>query len=232
MLDRADIGRTRVLLCSTSASISDHPSAGATQFGAICRASRKRGPSVGRAAVPVYDTSRRRGTHSTPIRSGERMLPLIRAVIGVSGYALERMRSNTFDPVRFLTAQAPVYSDVVQQLHAGRKTSHWMWFIFPQLAGLGRSAMSARYALENLDEAKEFVAHPVLGARLHECVALVNALTGKRAHEIFGSPDDLKFHSSMTLFSIADPTERSFSEALAKYFDAEPDRLTLAKLGL
>ena len=186
------------------------------------------GPRSGERRYPFTTRADARAS----IRAGERIPPLIRAVIGVSGYALERMRSNTFDPARFLAAQAPVYSDVVQQLRAGRKTSHWMWFVFPQIAGLGRSAMSARYALENLDEAKAFAAHPVLGARLHECVTLVNALTGKSAHDIFGSPDDLKFRSSLTLFSVAEPAKRSFREALEKYFDAKPDRMTLAKLGL
>lgn len=141
------------------------------------------------------------------------------------------MTSNTFDPARFLAAQGSVYPHVLRELRDGRKASHWMWFIFPQVAGLGRSSMAERYAIADLDKAKAFATHPILGARLRECVTLVNGHAGKSAHDIFGSPDDLKFRSSMTLFSLAEPAERCFQDALVKYFDGKPDPLTLAKLG-
>jgi uncharacterized protein (DUF1810 family) len=108
---------------------------------------------------------------------------------------------DPFDLARFVAAQAPVYDRVVAELRAGRKESHWMWFIFPQAAGLGRSAMSERYAIGSLDEARAYLAHPVLGPRLRECTALVNtALETRSLAEIFGYPDGLKFHSCMELF--------------------------------
>lgn len=109
---------------------------------------------------------------------------------------------DPFDLARFVAAQAPVYDGVVAELRAGRKESHWMWFIFPQAAGLGRSAMSERYAIGSLDEARAYLAHPILGPRLRECTALVSAALEKRSlAEIFGYPDDLKFRSCMELFA-------------------------------
>ena len=136
-----------------------------------------------------------------------------------------------FDLERFVLAQEPVITQVRSELKAGRKTTHWMWFVFPQLAGLGFSHRSRFYAIASLDEATAYIAHPVLGPRLVECTELVNASEGRSAHDIFGSPDDLKFHSSMTLFSLADPDEPVFGAALAKYFGGRRDQRTLELLG-
>jgi uncharacterized protein (DUF1810 family) len=132
---------------------------------------------------------------------------------------------------RFVAAQEGVYERALAELRAGEKRSHWMWFIFPQVAGLGSSPMAQRYAIGSLDEAKAYLAHPVLGDRLRACTAAVNGVTAPSAHAIFGSPDDVKFRSSMTLFTRAAPEEPLFAEALARYFDGQPDPLTLAKLG-
>ncbi len=140
---------------------------------------------------------------------------------------------TSFDPFnlqRFVDAQDPVYARVVAELRAGRKQSHWMWFVFPQIAGLGRSAMAERYAIRSLDEAKAYLARPVLGGRLRECTELVLAVDGRSAHDIFGSPDDLKFHSSMTLFAHAAPDEPLFRKALEKYFGGKEDATTVAQL--
>lgn len=138
--------------------------------------------------------------------------------------------SDRYDLARFVSAQAGVYDDVLAQLRAGRKRSHWMWFVFPQLAGLGHSAMAQRYAIGSLDEARAYLAHPVLGERLRECSRLVLAVPAGDAHEVFGSPDDLKFHSSMTLFDRAAPQEPVFRQCLQKYFGDRPDAQTLAGL--
>lgn len=135
-----------------------------------------------------------------------------------------------FDLARFVHAQSGVHEQVVAELRAGRKRSHWMWFVFPQLAGLGHSAIAQRYAIESLDEARAYLGHPVLGARLRECSALVLAVPGKTVHEIFGSPDDLKFHSSMTLFHRAAPDETVFGQCLQRYFGGEEDPGTVARL--
>lgn len=137
---------------------------------------------------------------------------------------------DPYDLARFVAAQDPIYADALAELSAGRKRSHWMWFVFPQLEGLGASAMAKRYAIHSLAEARAYLDHPLLGARLKECVALVNNVQTHSAHEIFGSPDDLKFHSSMTLFAAAAPQEPLFGEALHKYFADRRDPLTLAKL--
>lgn len=131
---------------------------------------------------------------------------------------------------RFVTAQAPVIDTVVAELKSGRKRSHWMWFIFPQIAGLGFSAMSQRYAIADLREAAAYLAHPILGPRLEQCTTLVLAVEGRSAHDIFGSPDDLKFHSSMTLFAEVTDGESPFASALSKYFDGKADSATLARL--
>jgi uncharacterized protein (DUF1810 family) len=128
---------------------------------------------------------------------------------------------------RFVTAQAALYDAVVAELRVGRKRSHWMWFVFPQLAGLGRSATARHYAIGSLDEAAAYLAHPLLGARLRQCCALVAAVDGRSAHQIFGDPDDLKFHSSLTLFARAAPAEPLFRQCLDKYFDGAPDAGTL-----
>lgn len=127
----------------------------------------------------------------------------------------------------FSAAQDGIYQQVVSELSAGRKRSHWMWFIFPQLAGLGFSAMAQRYAVSGLAEARAYLAHPVLGARLRECSALVLAVQGATVHGIFGAPDNMKFHSSMTLFAQAAPDEALFRACLDKYFGGVPDQATL-----
>lgn len=129
---------------------------------------------------------------------------------------------------RFVTAQAAVYSTVLAELKAGRKRSHWMWFVFPQLAGLGRSAMARQFAIASLDEAAAYLAHPVLGARLRECSTLLAQVDGRSAHEILGDPDDMKFHSSMTLFAHAGPGDSVFRQCLDKYFGGVADSATLA----
>ena len=137
---------------------------------------------------------------------------------------------DPFDLERFVEAQDPVYARVLAELRAGRKQSHWMWFVFPQIAGLGRSSMAARFAIASLDEARAYLARPVLGGRLRECTELVLAVEGKSAHDIFGSPDDLKFRSCMTLFSRVAPAGSPFERALARYFGGEPDAATLERL--
>jgi uncharacterized protein (DUF1810 family) len=135
-----------------------------------------------------------------------------------------------FDLERFVQAQAPVYGTVLKELRAGHKRTHWMWFIFPQLAGLGRSEMAQRYAIASGDEAAAYLAHPVLGPRLRECASIVASLDDATVEEIFGHPDDLKFHSSMTLFADVAPDEAVFQSCIDKYFDGEPDEATLARL--
>lgn len=134
------------------------------------------------------------------------------------------------DLQRFVQAQERVYESVLRELRAGYKASHWMWFVFPQIEGLGRSDMAIHFAIVSLEEAKAYLAHPILGPRLRECTALVNAVVGKTAREVFGHPDDLKFRSSMTLFALAAPDEEWFAAALCKYFNAEQDAATLARL--
>jgi len=130
---------------------------------------------------------------------------------------------------RFVEAQAPVYDRALAELKAGRKQSHWMWFVFPQIAGLGHSPMAQHYAIQNLTEARAYLTHPLLGARLRECTQTVLDVEGRTAHEIFGSPDDLKFRSCMTLFDLAAP-DGIFRAALEKYFSGEEDALTSEKL--
>jgi len=135
---------------------------------------------------------------------------------------------------RFLEAQGPVFAQVIEELGRGRKTSHWIWFVFPQIKGLGRSATAELFGLRSLDEAQAYAAHPVLGPRLRLVTELVNAIAERSIQEILGSPDDLKFRSCMTLFARAyganggDPDP--FVRALDKYFAGKPDPLTLARL--
>jgi len=136
----------------------------------------------------------------------------------------------TPDLERFVVAQDVVWPAVLAELAAGTKRSHWMWFVFPQIAGLGHSATARHYALGSLDEAQRYLADPRLGARLRECTDLVLAVRGRSAHAIFGSPDDLKFRSSMTLFAQAAPGERRFAEAIERFFAGEPDAATLRLL--
>jgi uncharacterized protein (DUF1810 family) len=137
--------------------------------------------------------------------------------------------TDSFNLQRFVDAQASVYSRVVEELRGGRKRSHWMWFVFPQIAGLGHSEMAQRFAISSRQEAFAYLAHPLLGSRLRECTALVNAVEGRSLLDIFGSPDDLKFRSSMTLFN-AVGSEPEFSAALAKFFDGKADQMTLELL--
>jgi uncharacterized protein (DUF1810 family) len=140
---------------------------------------------------------------------------------------------NASDPhylERFVDAQESVIDDVKRELRSGRKRSHWMWFVFPQVAGLGRSDVARRYAIDSLEEARAYLAHRVLGPRLRECTALVNDVDGRTASEIFGSPDDLKFRSSMTLFELAADDPAPFRIALETYYDGERDPKTLERL--
>ena len=135
--------------------------------------------------------------------------------------------TDAYNLHRFLGAQERVYDKVLQELRAGRKTSHWMWFIFPQIAGLGHSAMAQQFAIGSLDEAKAYLQHSVLGPRLRACTQLVLDVNGRSAEEIFGYPDNLKFRSCMTLFLAAATDNAIFNDALLKYFDGQPDTLTL-----
>jgi uncharacterized protein (DUF1810 family) len=137
---------------------------------------------------------------------------------------------DPFDLKRFVDAQAPVYRSVMDELRDGRKRSHWMWFVFPQLRGLGSSPMAARYAISSLDEARAYLRHDLLGPRLHECSQLVNQVQGRSIVQIFGSPDDLKLCSSMTLFARATDDNQDFVALLNKYYDGQEDQLTVARL--
>ncbi|MEQ1792992.1 MAG: DUF1810 domain-containing protein [Nitrospira sp.] len=132
---------------------------------------------------------------------------------------------------RFLDAQERTYDTVLDKLRAGRKSSHWIWLIFPQITGLGHSAMAQTFAIASLDEAKAYLQHPVLGPRLRECTQLVLNVNGRSAEEIFPYPDNLKFRSCMTLFMTATPDNTIFKDALLKYFGGKPDQLTLDLLG-
>jgi len=134
------------------------------------------------------------------------------------------------DLQRFVLAQAPVYGQVCAELAAGDKRSHWMWFVFPQLAALGRSATALHFGLHSGAEALAYLGHPLLGDRLRHCTGLVLGVQGRSAHEIFHSPDDLKFRSCMTLFDAAMPTEPLFGQALARYFGGQGDARTLELL--
>ena len=137
---------------------------------------------------------------------------------------------DQFDLDRFIRAHGLVMAQVRRELDEGRKRSHWMWLVFPQLRALGRSATAQRYGIGSLDEARAYLAHPVLGPRLVECTGLVNRAKGRSVHEIFGGPDDLKFHSSVTLFASAAPEAPVFREALAKHFGGALDALTVERL--
>jgi uncharacterized protein (DUF1810 family) len=131
---------------------------------------------------------------------------------------------------RFVDAQAPVYPQVCAELRGGRKTSHWMWFIFPQIRGLGSSAMAQTFAISSREEAMAYLLHPVLGVRLRECTRLVTNIEGKSIDEILGYPDNLKFQSSMTLFAHATQEKEIFLEALKKFFGGMFDSQTIARL--
>ena len=137
---------------------------------------------------------------------------------------------DPYDLNRFVIAQASDIDQVLAELRAGRKTSHWMWFVFPQLRGLGHSAMAQHYGIGSIEEARAYLAHPVLGPRLRQCTELVDGHATRTAYEIFGSPDDLKFRSSMTLFDLAAPEETLFREALDRFYGGAPDAATLTLL--
>ncbi|GAB2589052.1 DUF1810 domain-containing protein [Microlunatus antarcticus] len=142
-----------------------------------------------------------------------------------------RMRSD--DMERFVEAQdaGGTYAAALRELRAGRKTSHWMWFVFPQLAGLGHSAMAQAYALDSLDEARAYLAHPVLGPRLRECTAAVLTHTDRSAEQVMGGIDALKLRSSMTLFARADPEDPAYAAVLDAFYGGEPDERTEQLLG-
>jgi len=135
--------------------------------------------------------------------------------------------SDPYNLNRFVEAQASDFEPACAELRAGRKRSHWIWYIFPQIAGLGYSSTSRHYAISSKQEAEAYLAHPILGPRLRECTRLVNEVEGRSAYEIFGTPDDMKFRSSITLFAQATTDNAVFTDALQKYFAGLPDTLTL-----
>jgi uncharacterized protein (DUF1810 family) len=137
---------------------------------------------------------------------------------------------DDFDLERFVAAQRGVYETALDELRAGRKRTHWMWFVFPQLAGLGASDMARTYAIRSADEAAAYLAHPVLGPRLRACATAALAHADAGAAALFGHPDDLKFHSSMTLFADVAPDEAVFQDCLDRFFDGAGDPATLARL--
>ncbi|MFL9907342.1 DUF1810 domain-containing protein [Paraburkholderia sp. RL17-337-BIB-A] len=137
---------------------------------------------------------------------------------------------DPYDLQRFVDAQEPVYAQVCEELRDGRKRSHWMWFVFPQIQGLGTSAMAQRFAISTLAEAEAYLRHPILGQRLREATRLVNLVKDRSIEEIFGYPDDLKFKSSLTLFARATSDNEIFIEALRRYFGGEGDSRTLQQL--
>jgi uncharacterized protein (DUF1810 family) len=138
--------------------------------------------------------------------------------------------SDPYNLQRFLDAQHSIYGQVRDELQGGQKESHWMWFIFPQIRGLGTSTTAQRFAITDIGEAKAYLDHPLLGFRLRECTQLVNGVGGRSIEDIFGYPDHLKFHSSMTLFAKASAGDKMFTAALTKYFHGELDRKTLEQL--
>jgi uncharacterized protein (DUF1810 family) len=135
--------------------------------------------------------------------------------------------ADPYDLARFIAAQELAIDRVRAELRAGRKVSHWMWFVFPQIAGLGRSETARFYAIRSREEAVAYLAHPVLGPRLVECTRLINAVKGSTAEQILGHVDAMKFHSCMTLFAAVDAGQPEFAEALRRYFGGAPDRATL-----
>ncbi len=137
------------------------------------------------------------------------------------------MRPDPFDLQRFLDAQESAYPTALAEIRAGRKRTHWMWFVFPQIEGLGSSPTSQRFAIKSLDEARAYLDHPVLGPRLSGCAEALLGITGLDASDVFGYPDDLKLRSSLTLFELASPTESVFGKVLEKFFGGERDETTL-----
>jgi len=135
---------------------------------------------------------------------------------------------DSFDLSRFLAAQNPIYPDALSEIRAGRKRTHWMWFVFPQAIGLGTSPTARHYAIRSMDEARAYLAHPILGHRLRECAESLLRVRGKSASEIFGDPDDMKLRSSMTLFASVAEKDSLFAKVLEQYFGGKPDPLTVA----
>lgn len=142
----------------------------------------------------------------------------------------ETAMNDPFNLQRFLDAQEEDYACAIRELREGRKQTHWMWYIFPQIAGLGHSSTARRYAIASREEADAYLRHPLLGPRLIHCTELVNAVEGRTIHEILGSPDDVKFRSCMTLFARVADGDSVFRRALTKYFAGEEDGLTLERL--
>ena len=138
--------------------------------------------------------------------------------------------NDPYDLQRFVKAQDPVYDEGCAELRNGQKDSHWMWFVFPQLRGLGHSQMAVKFGIGSREEAEQYVKHPILGPRLRECSRLVTLVEGRSINQILGSPDDMKFKSSMTLFASVTPYNHAFTAALQKYFGGELDPLTLERL--
>lgn len=138
--------------------------------------------------------------------------------------------NDPYNLQRFVDAQKDVFDQVCSELRAGCKKGHWMWFIFPQIRGLGQSAIARKFEISSREEAEAYLKHPILGVRLRECAQLVNLANERSIHQILGHPDDLKFRSSMTLFAHATSDNQVFMAALQKYFDGELDPLTLARL--
>ena len=138
--------------------------------------------------------------------------------------------TDNFDLQRFVDAQDPVFDEVCRELSGGRKQGHWMWFIFPQRKELGQSAMAKKYGIASREEAESYLGHPILGPRLIRCSELVNAINHSSIDSILGYPDNLKFHSSMTLFSLTEPENVVFKEALRKYFNGKADQQTIELL--
>jgi len=140
------------------------------------------------------------------------------------------MVDDLYNLQRFVDAQAPVYQRVVTELRQGQKQSHWMWFIFPQIKGLGSSAMANKFAITSRAEAQAYLDHPILGSRLRECARLVTGVPGRTIEDILGYPDDLKFRSSMTLFAAVAADNKDFTGALDKFYDGKADPATLERL--
>ncbi|ALN19279.1 DUF1810 domain-containing protein [Ectopseudomonas mendocina] len=138
--------------------------------------------------------------------------------------------NDPFDLTRFVEAQQRDYARALDELCAGAKRSHWIWYVFPQLRGLGRSEMAERYGISGIDEARAYLAHPLLGARLEDCVRALLSHRGRPVRQIMGSPDDLKLRSSMTLFQAAAPAQPLFAEVLQAFYDGEADPATLQRL--
>ena len=138
--------------------------------------------------------------------------------------------NDPFNLTRFVEAQQRDYARALDELCAGAKRSHWIWYVFPQLRGLGRSEMAERYGISGIDEARAYLAHPLLGARLEDCVRALLSHRGRPVRHIMGSPDDLKLRSSMTLFQAAAPAQPLFAEVLQGFYDGEADPATLQRL--